>query len=69
MFRKRSDLLEIDLVAAGRDISHEPPGFAHDTIVVWTVYMPDIRFVRINKPRQTVDFWPFWAIIRFKPMI
>ena len=48
MFRKCYDLHEIVRVAAGRDITHEPPGFAHDTIVVWTVYMPDIRFVRIN---------------------
>ena len=39
-------------------------GGTHVTIVVWTAYMPDIRFVRINKPRHTVDFRPFWAIIR-----
>ena len=46
MVRKGSDLLDFCRVAAGRDVTHEPPGFAHVTIVVWTVYMPDIRFVQ-----------------------
>ena len=46
MFRKRFDLLDKVRVVAGRDVRHEPPGFAHVTIVVWTVYMPDIRFVQ-----------------------
>ena len=55
MYRKRFDLLDKVRVAAGRDVRHEPPGFAHVTIVVWTVYMPDIRFVQ-KKPRQTIDF-------------
>ena len=45
---KRSDLLDKVRVAAGRDVRHEPPGFAHVTIVVWTVYMLNIRFVQIN---------------------
>ena len=48
MFHKGSDLLDFCRVAAGRDVTHEPPNFAHVTIVVWTVYMPDIRFVQIN---------------------
>ena len=48
MVRKGSDLLDFCRVAAGRDVTHEPPGFAHVTIVVWIVYMPDIRFVQIN---------------------
>ena len=69
MVRKRSDFLDKVRVAAGLDVRHEPPGFAHVTIVAWTVYMPDIRFVRINKPRHTVDFRPFWAIIRFKGVL
>ena len=46
MVRKRSDFLDKDRVAAGLHVRHEPPGFAHVTIVVWTVYMPDIRFVQ-----------------------
>ena len=48
MFRKRSDFLDKVRVAAGLDVRHEPPGFAHVTIVAWTVYMPDtgIRFVQ-----------------------
>ena len=46
MYRKRFDLLDKVRVVAGRDVRHEPPGFAHVTIVVWTVYMPDIRFVQ-----------------------
>ena len=48
MYRKRSNLLDKVRVAAGRDVTHEPPGFAHVTIVVWTVYMLNIRFVQIN---------------------
>ena len=48
MFRKGSDLLDKVRVAAGRDVTHEPPNFAHVTIVVWTVYMLNIRFVQIN---------------------
>ena len=46
MYRKRFDLLDKVRVVAGRDVRHEPRGFAHVTIVVWTVYMPDIRFVQ-----------------------
>ena len=46
MFRKGSDLLDFCRVVAGRDVRHEPRGFAHVTIVVWTVYMPDIKFVQ-----------------------
>ena len=46
MFRKRFDLLDKVRVVSGRDVRHEPQGFAHVTIVVWTVYMPDIRFVQ-----------------------
>ena len=46
MVRKRSDFLDKVRVAAGLDVRHEPPGFAHVTIVAWTVYMPDIRFVQ-----------------------
>ena len=46
MFRKRSNFLDKDRVAAGLHVRHEPPGFAHVTIVARTVYMPDIRFVQ-----------------------
>ena len=58
MFRKRSDLLDKVRVVAGRDVRHEPRGFAHVTIVVCTVYMPDIRFVQKITAAQTIDFSP-----------